>query len=365
MNKKICVYAICKNESQFVKRWYESVKEADYICVLDTGSTDGTYEKFQELGVIVKQKKYDFFRFDEARNDSLKLIPSDVDICVCIDIDEFFDVGWSKILKDNWQNDTGRVRYRYTWSFNPDGSEGVVFMADKIHRNKSYRWKYPVHEVLYQTDKKNYKYVDLPTIQLNHMADVTKSRANYLPLLELSYKENPYDDRNVHYLGREYFFHGEYDKAIKILKKHLQLPTATWADERASSLRYIAKCYYAKGSPKKQEEYILKSILEANNAREGYYDLGVMYYEQKKYLKSAFAFEEMLKITDRYLYYMSSPDCWGPMPYDYLSMCYYELGNIAKAKENVTKALKYKHDDRLMNNYKWFCKVENEAKNNY
>ena len=34
MNKKICVYAICKNESQFVKRWYESVKEADYVCVL-------------------------------------------------------------------------------------------------------------------------------------------------------------------------------------------------------------------------------------------------------------------------------------------------------------------------------------------
>ena len=56
MNKKICVYAIAKNEIKFVERWYESVKEADYVCVLDTGSTDGTFERFKELGVITKIK---------------------------------------------------------------------------------------------------------------------------------------------------------------------------------------------------------------------------------------------------------------------------------------------------------------------
>ena len=43
MNKyKVCVYAICKNESKHIKRWYESMKEADEIYVLDTGSTDGS-----------------------------------------------------------------------------------------------------------------------------------------------------------------------------------------------------------------------------------------------------------------------------------------------------------------------------------
>lgn len=30
MNKyKVYVYAICKNESKFIQRWYDSVKEAD------------------------------------------------------------------------------------------------------------------------------------------------------------------------------------------------------------------------------------------------------------------------------------------------------------------------------------------------
>ena len=47
---KICVYAICKNELRFVEQWYNSVKEADYVVVLDTGSTDGTFEKLKELG---------------------------------------------------------------------------------------------------------------------------------------------------------------------------------------------------------------------------------------------------------------------------------------------------------------------------
>ena len=45
---KICVYAICKNESKFINRWLECVKEADYICVLDTGSTDNSVDLLKE-----------------------------------------------------------------------------------------------------------------------------------------------------------------------------------------------------------------------------------------------------------------------------------------------------------------------------
>ena len=50
MNKKrkVVVYAISKNEEKFVDRWYESMKEADAIYVLDTGSTDKTVEKLKK-----------------------------------------------------------------------------------------------------------------------------------------------------------------------------------------------------------------------------------------------------------------------------------------------------------------------------
>ena len=56
---KICLYAIAKNEIKEVDAWYESMKEADEIIVLDTGSTDGTPERLRELGVTVYEKTYD------------------------------------------------------------------------------------------------------------------------------------------------------------------------------------------------------------------------------------------------------------------------------------------------------------------
>lgn len=352
---KICVYAIAKNESKFIERWYNSVKEADYICVLDTGSTDDTFEKLKSLNIITKQKAYENFRFDEARNDSMKLIPEDADICVCIDIDEVLMSGWSNILKQQWKTNTTRARYRYTWNFNPDGSEGIVFMADKIHKNKLYKWKHPVHEVLTTINNFTENIIDLPTIQINHLADTTKSRKSYLHLLELSVKEDPTDDRNLHYLGREYMYYNEYDKAIETLKKHLSLPNSTWDLERCASLRYIANCYKHKNDFKNQEKHLLLALLESNQVREPYFELAVFYYEQKQFLKSANTFNEMLKINNRLLNYMSSPICWGSLPYDYLSLCYYELGYYKKALSSIETALKFNPNDmRLLKNKEIF-----------
>ena len=347
---KICVYAIAKNESKFIRRWYESVKEADYICVLDTGSTDGSQEIFKSLGVIFQEKHYENFRFDVARNDSMKLIPDDTDICVCVDLDEIFNPGWSTILKQFWTPNTGRARYRYTWNFNPDGSEGTIFFLDKIHKHKVFTWTHPVHEVLTQINNKKYETITLENIQLNHHADPKKSRSNYLPLLELSVKENPTNDRNMHYLGREYMFHKNFDKAILTLKKHLSLPTATWNEERCASMRYIANCYKQKNNLKMQEKFLLKSLIEYNQSREPYFELGVLYYETKKYLSAIFVFNEMLKITNRQFNYMSSSICWGSLPYEYLAMCYYYTRNYHKAIEATYKAIKLNSKDSTLKN---------------
>ena len=51
---KVCVYAICKNESQFVERFMDSMSEADDICVLDPGSTDDTVENLRARGAHVE-----------------------------------------------------------------------------------------------------------------------------------------------------------------------------------------------------------------------------------------------------------------------------------------------------------------------
>ncbi len=330
------------------------MKEADYVCVLDTGSSDDSFEKLKKLNIITRQKKYNNFRFDVARNDSMMLIPEDADICVCTDLDEIFVAGWRKKLIKAWKNETTQARYRYTWNFNPDGSEGFVFLAEKIHKNKCFKWKNPVHEILVKTGNCPSKIIDIPQIQLNHFADAKKSRSNYLTLLELSVQENPEDDRNMHYLGREYMFHGEYDKAIKTLKKHLRLNTATWNLERSASHRYIANCYKFKHLKQNQEKHLLFAVLEASETREALFDLAIFHFENKQYLKSAIAFEQMLKIKNRELNYMSSPTCWGSVPYDCLSICYYHLEMHEKAILNARIALKINNDERIKNNLNLF-----------
>ena len=66
MKHKICIYAIARNEEQFVDRFCDAAAEADYIAVLDTGSTDRTVEKLSDRGVIVQQTTIEPWRFDVA-----------------------------------------------------------------------------------------------------------------------------------------------------------------------------------------------------------------------------------------------------------------------------------------------------------
>uniref|UniRef100_UPI0032E4CF26 glycosyltransferase n=1 Tax=Lacrimispora sp. TaxID=2719234 RepID=UPI0032E4CF26 len=104
MNRyKICVYAISKNEEQFVDRWMDAVSEADEVIVTDTGSTDGTVEKLRARGATVYEETISPWRFDTARNIALDHVPEDADICVSNDLDEVFIPGWRKILESAWK----------------------------------------------------------------------------------------------------------------------------------------------------------------------------------------------------------------------------------------------------------------------
>ena len=223
MNKyKICIYAICKNEEKYIDTWYNSVKEADKIFILDTGSTDNTFNLLKDKEkVTIKKEIISPWRFDIARNKSLDMVDKDTDICICIDLDEILLPGWRKILEQNWKEDTTRVYYTYNWKLDNNNRPLVTFYTDKIHKRNGYKWTHPVHEVL--TPGIIEHKIIIKDIILNHYPDLNKSRSNYLPLLEMSVKESPNDDRNMHYLGREYMYHQKYNEAIDILIKMNEL----------------------------------------------------------------------------------------------------------------------------------------------
>ncbi len=336
-NYKVCVYAISKNEEKFVKRWYDSMKEADKIIVLDTGSTDNTVSLLKELGVEVHEKIIDPFRFDVARNLSLELIPEDYTICVCTDLDEVFEKGWKEKLLQIWNDDINRVKYTYNWSFDEYNQPATTFLANKIHKRSDYVWKHPVHEVLEcQTEEKE---IICKEIVINHYPDKNKSRSNYLPLLELSVKEDPLDDRNMHYLGREYMYYKKWDECIATLKKHLSLETATWKDERAASMRYIARCYKAKNDLDTAVECYLDAIEEAPYLREAYVELAYLYYEKEDYPTTYHYLKKALDITKKSDSYINEEFAWNSFIYDLIGFCAFKLGYYHEAVDYTKKAL--------------------------
>lgn len=335
---KVVVYTICKNEEKFVDRWYKSMSEADEIYVLDTGSTDNTVSLLEKNGVKVKVKQVKPWRFDKARNYSLKMVPKDTDICVCTDLDEVFNKGWRKELENVWKKDTTRLRYVYNWSLDENNNPKISFYGEKIHSRNGYKWVNAVHEILVRDSEE--KILTTDNIVVNHYPDNTKSRSSYLPLLELSVKENPNNDRNMHYLGREYMFYGKYQEAIDTLIKHLNLPSATWKDERCASMRFIARCYKNINRFEESRMWLDKAIIESPYLRDAFIERALLEYDLNNYKGVIFYANKALEIDNHPKTYINEEFSFNETPYDLLSIAYYYTGDIEKSLENIDKALK-------------------------
>lgn len=354
MNYRVCAYAICKNEEKFVDRWVESMKEADYIVVCDTGSTDQTVDLFKKHGINPYTISISPWRFDQARNKCLEYVPEDATICVCTDLDEVFQPGWSNQLKKAWDKDTKQARYPFVWEIDAEGNPKISFI-EKTHTRYDFKWDYPVHEVLTYTGTEPYKMIEIIDISIYHLPDLTKPRSQYLKLLELSAKEYPTYDRNIHYLGREYWLYGHYQSCINTLTYHLTLKDADWPHERCASMRYIARSYFALGDSQKALQWHYRAIGEAPYTREPYYDMIILAYELKNWPLVFSMTKEALKITHREGYYLEDPKCWDYTLYDYGAFAAYQLGLYDEALYYAQLACALApEEERLKGNMKFY-----------
>ena len=368
MENKICIYAICKNEEQFVDRWYESMKEADYIVVLDTGSTDGTLEKLKaHKDIIVEQKVITPWRFDVARNESLKLVPADANILFCTDLDETLDPGWSKPLREKWiEGQHERGFYKYIWSHDENGNPGRIFHYDKIH-SRHWHWYAPVHEMLTADEPYASRYnshaIDLfDDITLQHYPDNTKSRSSYLPLLELRAKENPTDYYGLYYLSHEYYYQGYYEKSISLLNDLYYNHNQKFSQlEQAAMFLFMGDCYYSMGQMQDALTCYNKSIEIDRTYREPYLAAAEIYNSQGLFYLAIGYTNEALKNSIRRFSWLERDNSWNEQPYDILSIAYYYLDEINKALDNVNKALEFNNKNtRILLNKEYIVKRKEE-----
>lgn len=244
MNKnkvKFALYAIMRNESQYIEKFLKSIynngDHVDYVCVLDTGSTDDSINvlknKAKEIGftdnqIIVQQKTYDTFRFDVARNDSMKLIPSDASWCISIDLDEVLEKNYMfslrKVAEAQETEKVGFMQYWYAWSVDPITNNPIrKFLYCKCHVNDPrIRWIYPIHEKLNITEEllSDYKICTVnDSVLVYHYPDLSKSRTSYLDLLLIRDQEYPMDPNTQYYIGREYGFRKDWINALNYYNK--------------------------------------------------------------------------------------------------------------------------------------------------
>jgi tetratricopeptide (TPR) repeat protein len=259
-------------------------------------------------------------------------------------MDEVLMPGWKQELSDALELGATRPRYKYTWSWKDDARTvpDLQYGGDKIHTRKGYRWKHPVHEVM-STYGGHREIQHWTNLEIHHYPDNSKPRSQYLPLLKQAVEESPYDDRNAFYYARELYFYSQYDDAAKEFKRHLALPSAVWAPERAASMRYLAKIEY-----QNRAEWLLKSIAEAPGRREAIVDLAKHYYDSSDWEGCyKYALEATL-IKERPLEYLCEDFAWGELPWDLAAYSSYMLGRPEEALKYNEIAISLNQTDKRL-----------------
>ena len=346
---KIAVYTITKDEEQFIERWAKSAKDADLLLIADTGSTDDTIKIAKECGVVVHEICVTPWRFDHARNASLMLIPKDFDVCICLDADEVMEPGWREELERVWVPGTSHLRYKFDWS------AGIVFYSEKIHARHGYYWHHPCHEHIRADLRIQEVWAETDALLISHHPDPNKSRGHYMETLELSVKEDPHCPRNAFYYARELVYYFRWDEAIVALKRYLEMPEATWVNDRCYAMRVLGQAYLAKEDSQMAESWYHRAAGEAPNTREPWVALARLYHNQHRWAECYGAAMRALSLTQRDFVYTSEPASWGAEPHDHAALAAWHLGLKEIAIEQGRLALELEPEDgRLKDNLAWY-----------
>lgn len=218
---KITVAAIVKNEAENVPTWVQAARScADEIIVVDTGSTDGTVEKFADYGI--KCFHYDWNDdFASAKNYMISLCHGDW--IVLLDGDEWFREGCDvrKAIAKHHGNPITKAIIADWICLDKDRNNVVMFSSGAVRafRNQpDVRYFRKVHENL---TIKYENFVFEPEFKLYHTGySGNVNRSKHERNLRIMRTMFDFDNGQVEYptdwryIEDTYAGLGEYDKAL-------------------------------------------------------------------------------------------------------------------------------------------------------
>jgi glycosyltransferase involved in cell wall biosynthesis len=254
---KLSVSMIVKNEESCLKDCLESVKDADEIVIVDTGSKDKTIEIAKQYTDKVYSGDEYLWRDDFAfhRNQSLNLCTGDW--IIIIDADEILeDNGIEKIRKfiNELKEDKKAILIKTISSM----IEDTYNIQIRIFKNNTYiKWFGPAHNYL------NAKENDITEMELFIKYGFSKAH-NLDPnrtfrILKNYVKKNPDAVREKYYLGREYYYKRDLNKALKYFGEYVKVSKSPV--EITDAYMLGAYCYFNQGEFQGARECCLKAIL--------------------------------------------------------------------------------------------------------
>ena len=245
-----------KNEADVVLRTLKSVaSHADKIFVYDTGSTDNTVEICQNFAPHVEVKKGVWVNFAVSRNEALDWVESEVPTnswIVLLDAADEFRVpdGYniSSILPTVSQLNDRPVMdglfVRQIWKNTVVDRQIESNELKVIRSGVGWRWKHPVHEMLWKEDSK----CEMSAFQIvqDRSTESEKStrRAPWdLAVLKSEHALNPDCSRTMFYLAQTLSALGRKQDALHMYIKRYQAKKCDDPWERYSAIMRIAELH--------------------------------------------------------------------------------------------------------------------------
>jgi glycosyltransferase involved in cell wall biosynthesis len=262
--KTLGISMIVKNESQIIENCLNSIKDADEIVIVDTGSKDNTIELCKKYTNKVYFDRW-IDNFAHSRNISLSHCTSDY--VLIIDADETLETPISqlkKIINEPWfEKYAGMI---FEVETKPETFESPrilkrcpeIYYINAIHNIPSWNGDPP------ELQKRMYRSSFKIKSGYSPAHNLDPDRTLRILLKELN--KDRKNTRNRYYLGKEYINKNQIKKAVEqfeIYRKEVYFDVSKWNNELADVLYLLSLSYADEETYKNRWHDAVRSALES------------------------------------------------------------------------------------------------------
>jgi glycosyltransferase involved in cell wall biosynthesis len=246
---RVSVVMICKNEEAVLGRCLESVKEADEIIICDTGSTDRTIEIAKQFTDKVFTDYVWEDNFAKARNHALSKATGDW--VLSIDADEYLTCPFSAV-REAAAKGFMAVNVKMTAESGPPSH---FWFPRLFLRSPNVWWEGAIHNHISVMGED----VGAVTLTYGYSPAHTLDPLRSMRILEKEVADRPDCIRERFYLGREYFYRGQYDQALVMLGRYVQ--QSRFLAEKAEAFLTMSRVYWALHMPDDARDALVQCLI--------------------------------------------------------------------------------------------------------